>query len=371
MRILQIGKYPKEYRGGIEAILFSLSVYLAIDNKVEVVCGTREKCREEKVSENLTFRYFPIWTTVASAPIIPSLIAYLKKAKDFDIIQVTLPNPFAVLAYLIANPPGKLIVWYHYDIVGRLLGRILLYPFSRRFLRKADCIVVSSEKYKQTSKVLKDFKAKTIAIPHGINVSEFISLAEKEKSSISRKEYGSPLVLFVGRLVYYKGVKYLIRAMQDVNAHLLIIGYGILESKIKGLVCKLKLNNKVSFRHVPIQESIIAYMLACDVFVLPSIYRSEAFGVVLLEAMASGKPVVTTELRTGTSFACQNGVTGLVVPPKNPAALAAAINRILCDQEFAKKLGEAGERRVEENFTLKKMGESFLELYRKLLAKGS
>lgn len=371
MRILQIGKYPEEYHGGIESMLFKLSEYLSHENKVEIVCSTHKKYTERKVSPNLFYRYFSLWAVIASAPITPALITYLKGAKGFDIMQIALPNPFAVVAYLLARPPGKLVVWYHSDIVGRHLGRMFLYPFSRRLFRKADCIVVASENYKQTSRTLKNFKAKTIVIPYGINISEFSNPVEKEKASILRKEYGKPLVLFVGRLVCYKGVEYLIRAMQDVNAHLFIIGYGMLESNLKELVGKLKLENKVSFRQVPKGESIAVHMLACDVFVLPSIYRSEAFGTVLLEAMACGKPVVATELGTGTSFVCQDEVTGLVVPPKNPAALAAAINRILGDQEFAKKLGEAGKRRVEENFTLKKMGESFLGLYGELLTKGS
>jgi rhamnosyl/mannosyltransferase len=182
-----------------------------------------------------------------------------------------------------------------------------------------------------------------------------------------RQEIGTPFVLFIGRLINYKGLRYLITAMKGVKAKLVIIGEGPLEYELRTLAYNLDLEDRVIFLKVPYFEPLGSYIDACDLFVLPSVMRSEAFGLVLLEAMACRKPVVTTELGTGTSFVCLNGVTGIVVPPKDPKALEEAINKILNNPNLAKKFGESGRRRVEEEFGLEKMGDAFLDLYKKVL----
>ena len=364
MRILQIAKFPEDFGGGIETAVFNLSKYVAKTNKVVVVTSNVNRKHKQIKYKNFICYSLPTWFILFSTPITPSLIPYLiKHGSEFDVIQISLPNPMAVIAYLIAKPKGKLIVWYHSDVVRPFILSTLFMPLLLNMLKKASVIVAASNNYIRTSPLLKKFYNKTIVIPYGINLENFTVKEGKYELTKLRELFGAPLVLFIGRLVYYKGLTYLIKSMKALDAKLVIIGRGPLENRLKALVKKNELTKRIFFQKVPSNDQIAKYIHACDAVVLPSIHRSEAFGIVLLEAMACGKPVITTELGTGTSFVCQDGVTGLVVPPKDSLGLKNAINKVLHNPELAKKLGETGRKRVEEHFTIENVGEAFLRLY--------
>jgi glycosyltransferase involved in cell wall biosynthesis len=367
MKILQIGKYSLKFAGGIEKTINLLSEYLAKEHDVTVVTNDKERKGKTYFYKNIFYEDLPTWN-IFSTPITPKLISFLK-GKEYDIIQISHPNPIATLAYLIAKPKGKLVVWYHYDIFRQRILKHLYNPILKYILKKASCIITTSDNYLQTSKVLKNYKSKTIAIPHGIKEDDFNNEKYKIKAEKIKQKFGKPLVLFVGRLIYYKGLKYLIEAMDKIDAKLLIIGQGPLEKELKSLVKELNIEEKVIFKKVPQKESLAKYYHACDVFVLPSIYRSEAFGIVLLEAMTCGKPIITTEIGTGTSFVCQNNINGLVVPPKNTFVLRKAIKKLITNKELTNKFEQAGKKRFEKYFTLDKMGESFERLYEEILNK--
>jgi len=367
MRILQVGKYPRIFHGGVEIAIFGLSEYLSQYAEVQVVVSNINNRRGEVFYNKIKVDILPRKAVLFSAPISPELINYLKLNSNFDIIQISLPNPMANLAYLLARPKAKLVVWYHSDIVGRGIINIIYRPLLYNILKEAAYIVATSDNYLTSSLVLQKFSHKVIVIPYGVDLTNFDNDECINASLVIRERFDSPLILFIGRLVYYKGLHYLIEAMKEIDAKLVIIGEGPLESKLRLQVGNSKLTHKVFFHKEGPHESIAKYIYACDIFVLPSMYRSEAFGIVLLEAMACRKPVVTTELGTGTSFACQNEITGLVVPPKDPKTLAIAIKKILNNPDLARRMGEAGRKRVEENFTLEKMTEAFLRLYGKVL----
>lgn len=370
MRILQIGKFPKEFPGGVETAVFTLSEYLARKHYVKVVTSSLNSYDEEARCGNAECLYIGKTASLFSAPITPGMIKYLKNAKGFDIIQISWPNPMAIVAYLLARPKGKLVIWYHSDVVRQKCAMLFFTPLLRMALKTAARIVATSDSYIETSTILNDFRDKVISIPLGIDIGQFNKIQDKEGPAEIRKKYGDPLVLFLGRLSPYKGVEHLIKAMKTVEAKLLIIGSGILRSSLEQIAKKEGVKDKIFFRNVPQNEPTDKYIRACDIFVLPSINRAEAFGIAALEAMACGKPVITTELGTGTSFSCQNNVTGLIVAPKDAPALAQAINKLLSDPAMAKRFGEAGRKRVEELFTIEKMGEGFLRLYNNLIQHG-
>jgi len=181
-------------------------------------------------------------------------------------------------------------------------------------------------------------------------------------------KHGPNIVLFVGRLIYYKGAEHLIRAMKDVDGKLLIVGEGPLEGQLRSLAAELGIEDKVAFLGRIQDREMAAYYHSCDVFVLPSIARSEAFGIVQLEAMACGKPVINTDLPTGVPKVSRNGETGITVPPADPAALTEAINNLLEDSDLRQEYGSNARRRVEERFSIKRMLDDVYRVYEKVLA---
>jgi rhamnosyl/mannosyltransferase len=195
-----------------------------------------------------------------------------------------------------------------------------------------------------------------------------LSYDERVNVKRLRERYGKRIILFVGRLVYYKGVEHLIDSMREIDGHLIVIGEGALREQLFGQVKSLRLSDKVTFiNHLPKKE-LKLYFNLCDVFVLPSVVRTEAFGLVLLEAMACSKPVVSTELGTGTSFVNLDGVTGLVAPPGSSSSLSQSINRILYDGLLREQMGKSAYKRVTGLFSLKKFSEDYLSAYRAVLS---
>ena len=201
-------------------------------------------------------------------------------------------------------------------------------------------------------------------VPSSIHIEDYVSVDQKFDLDISGTE---KIVLFVGRLSYYNGVEYLIEAMQSVNAKLLIDGDGKSREKLENMTVSLGLEERVKFLGKVSNELLKYCYQICDVFVLPSVEPTEAFGLVQLEAMAYGKPVINTLLPTGVPFVSIDGKTGLTVVPKNSKALADAINKLLSDDELRKKFGIQARNRVVENFTVDKMNEKILKVYQELM----
>lgn len=181
-----------------------------------------------------------------------------------------------------------------------------------------------------------------------------------------RARFGRPLVLFVGRLIYYKGLPYLFQAMRDVDAHCLILGDGRQRDELQRAARSSDFANRISFILNASDSELPAYYHACDLLVLPSVEPSEAFGLVQLEAMACGKPVVNTDLPTGVTFASPNGVSGLTVPPRDSVQLAGAMNRLISDVELRNTMGANARQRVEKLFDVNCMVSKYLQLYESL-----
>jgi glycosyltransferase involved in cell wall biosynthesis len=214
----------------------------------------------------------------------------------------------------------------------------------------------------KSSPHLREFMHKCTVIPLGINLSPFLQ-RDLQGADAIKEEYGKPIILFVGKLRYYKGLQYLLEAMVDLPARLIVIGNGPMEKEWRGLASKLNIHDKVNFLGEIGGDKLATYYQAADIFVLPACERSEAFGLVQVEAMASGLPVISTELGTGTSFVNKNGETGFVVRPKDINALGEAILALLNNPNLGREMGQQGKKRALKEFSLETMVERVLNLY--------
>jgi rhamnosyl/mannosyltransferase len=197
-------------------------------------------------------------------------------------------------------------------------------------------------------------------VPYGIEPAAAPPV-DRDVVAALRNRYGPRLVLAVGRLTAYKGFEYLIHAMTDVDARLLIVGEGPCRPQLERAVATLGLQDRVTLLgDIP---DVAPYYQACDLFVLPSISRNEAFGLVQLEAMAAGKPVVNTSIDSGVLHACPPGLVGRTVPPADPSALAEAIRQLLADPDLRRTLGAAGRARVAAEFSAAAMVRETLTIY--------
>lgn len=376
LKVLQVYKdYYPPVIGGVEGHINLIAKGLkqrGMDVEV-LVSNTCARPQIEEI-EGIRVTKAPQLGRFASAPLNLTFPSWLRKlGKEADIIHFHFPNPTAEIASLLARWKGKVVVTYHSDIVRQARMAKLYAPFMREFLSRADLIMATSPNYVRSSEVLREFQDKCRIIPFGVDLTRFECTSETAKAVRAvRRTYGPGIILFVGRFRYYKGLYMLIEAMKMARGKLLLIGSGPMEKELKCRVAQdPELDDRVFFLGALSEQQVSAYFHACDVFVLPSIVRSEAFGIVLLEAMACARPVISTELGTGTSFVNQHGKTGLVVPPNNPTALAHAVNFLLDNPKIRAQYGESARKRVETNFSLDKMVEAVADLYEEALGAGT
>jgi len=366
MKILQVSKYYYPVIGGVESHLKLLCEDLSKNFKVKVLVSNIKPKTEIELSNNLEVVKAGSLGRLFSMPLSPAFPLWMGKLKA-DILHFHHPFPWGMISYFIAKPEGKVVVTYHSDIVRQKATGALFTPILLKFLERADCIIATSPNLIEGSSILRLFKHKCKVIPLGIDIEKFRIRPDEKKIGFIRNRFGTRIILFVGRFIYYKGLEYLIGAIPEVDAHFILIGEGPLEKGLRRKISDLKVERKITILRAMSEDEIIPYYYACDLFVLPSIARSEAFGLVQLEAMACGKPVVSTDLPTGVPFVNLHKQTGLIVPPKNSGAIARAINVLLKNQNLRQKYGENARRRVEENFTKEKMIERIQEVYNELL----
>ena len=307
---------------------------------------------------------------ILSTPISLSYFAELRKQTAMaDLVHLHAPYPPAELAQLILGRAKPTVISYHSDIVRqRRTGKIYA-PLLRKVLQRAALVAASSPAYIASSPFLRDVQEKCRVIHYGIETERFEETGQvRDDAQRLRSQHGGlPLLLFIGRLRHYKGVDVLIRAMRRIEAHLLIIGTGPMQEAWQDLAREENLADKVFFLGDGSEKESLAARYAADLFVLPSTNRAEALGIVQLEAMACGLPVVCTELGTGTSYVNRDGETGLVVSPNDPRALAAAINKLLGDSAMRARMGAAGRKRVRKAFTFQTMINATISFYQEAL----
>jgi len=287
--------------------------------------------------------------------------------KQSDVVHYLFPWPFADLLHEVA-PKKPSVLTYISDIVRQQRLKTLYEPLMWRTLRGMDAIVSNVPHYAETSPVLtqSSLTAKIRQIPLGIEESSY--LIEPDNSILSRLEIkeGEPFIFFVGVLRYYKGLHILLEACKHTKGRVVIAGSGPEGAALQAQAKRLGLSN-VTFVGQISEAEKVALLKACRALVLPSHLRSEAYGMVLVEASLYGKPMISCEIHTGTSFINKHLKTGLVVPPESPTDLASAMNTLLEDVSAAEGFGQAARQRYEKNFSGPVLGQAYARLYREVL----
>jgi glycosyltransferase involved in cell wall biosynthesis len=359
--IVHLGKFYPPHNGGIETHLRDLAVRQARVMAVSAIVANAARRNERAVIEGVQVIRVARLGTIASMPVCPGLTNAIRQCPA-DLVHIHVPNPGAAFAFLRSGHRGKLVVTHHADTLGRKALRRLSDPFVRQVMDCADAIIVTSSRYLRSSEELNPFVEKCQVIPLGIEpVSASVNSDPVELRDVS----GDPLILAIGRLVPYKGFDVLIRAMKHVNATLLLIGSGPEARELEMLASREGVQEKIRMlgRVVDLQP----YFQMASIFVLPSTTRAEAFGMVQIEAMAAGLPVINTDIDSGVPEVSVHGETGLTVEPSNSDALAEAIQFLLNEDELRKKLGKAAMAKVHKEYTADLMAERTSELYRKIL----
>ncbi|MCS6801051.1 MAG: glycosyltransferase [Chloroflexota bacterium] len=356
--------------GGIENHVRRLAAGLARDPAFRVrvlVTNTGRKTVREEIDGIEVIKAGRL-ATAASTPLSLALPWELSRLRP-DLIHLHFPYPVGEVSSLLAGRGAPLLISYHSDIVRQRRLLRLYRPLLRRVLERADAIIVSNPRSAASSPFLRAARAKLRFVPFGIDPARYaLTEARRAQAAAIRAALPGPITLFVGVLRYYKGVDALIDAMRWVPGTLVIVGDGPEAARWRARADAMPYRDRIVFRGRLSDEEVAAHYHAADVFALPSTLRAESFGIVLIEAMACGVPLVTTELGTGTSYVNIHGETGIVVPPGDPRALAAALRVILDDPVRRRRFGEAARRRLEQQFSETAMIERIKALYREVLA---
>ena len=359
LKILHVGKFYPPHMGGIETHLQALCGELRKTADVRVLVAGDDHRTSEDLCDGVPVSRLANLCTLAATPLCPGMVRRIRHS-DADIVHLHWPNPAAFLAYLASGHSGRLVVTYHSDVVRQRVFGALFEPFLHAVLRRAAAILVGSPNYLASSAILAKHRERCVVVPFGIELSSFAECDPKSVSAI-RQQHGERVILSVGRLVYYKGFEHLIRAMVRVDGRLLIIGEGPLRESLEKLAQSLGLSERVIF--LGRVNDLVPYYHAAQVFALASVARSEAFGIVQIEAMAAGLPVVNTALDSGVPFVSQNGITGLTVAPGDADSLGDALNLLLNDDALRQRFGQAAQKRAAEEFSLAKMTARLLDVY--------
>lgn len=341
------------------------------DYEFTVLVNSRRKKTRKRKDGNVRIIEVGEWARFASAPLSPSFPMRLGKLKA-DIWHFHIPNPTGDISYLLRKPKGKIVATYHSDIVRQKWAMAVYGPYLRSFLSNCDAVMPTSPHLIRHSQYLRRVKKKCVPVPLGMPLENFkpnIDTAHKVKEL--RHQYnGYPIISFVGKLRYYKGLQFLVSAMRGLPfVQLLIVGDGPEKEKLKRLVAEFELEKQIHFLGELPDEEMITVLQASQLFVLPSHLPSEAFGLVQIEAMAAGVPVVSCDVGTGVSFINKHKKTGLIVPPADDIALGEAISEILDNPQLRNRMAEEAFRRAHSKFTREAMSKRLLKVYDRVLKK--
>ena len=357
LKILEVNKAYFPHIGGFETLVKQYSEELGqFDTQVRtlVCCDNRGGSIRERVNGVPVIRAAN-FGTYFSCPISTQFVKQFRRlSQKADVIHIHMPFPLADFAMLLSGFKGKVVLSWHSDIVKQKKLLTLYKPLLKYLLNRADMIFVATEGHIDGSDFLPEYREKCRILPYGITVEDYLNIDRKPILTEKLTDKNSVKVFFTGRLVYYKGVDVLLKAFRLVNGcELFIAGTGELEAELKAYAKEHNMEDKVHFLgFLPDDELKQAYA-DCDIFVLPSVAKSEAFGIVQLEAMVYGKPVINTLLPSGVPHVSIHKKTGLTVPPSDFESLSAAILALARNRELREEYGKNAADRVMENFNEK------------------
>lgn len=371
MKVLQLGKfYP--ITGGVEKVMYDLMTGLSEQGvDCDMLCALAGKGKLIKnVNEHARLMACRTWRKVAATMISPEMIFTLRKiCREYDVIHVHHPDPMACLALFCSGYKGKVILHWHSDIQKQKVLLRFYRPLQSWLIKRADKIVGTSPVYLSESPFLKGVQQKTVCVPIGI---EPVCPEENRVEQVKERYPDKKIVFSLGRLVPYKGFRYLVEAARylDDSYVILIGGTGPLKEELQAQIEREGLQGKVELLGRVSDEELPGYYGACRVFCLSSVQKTEAFGIVQIEAMSCGKPVVATRIpHSGVAWVNEHGFSGLDVEPENARLLAEAIARIAEKDEVYREYAAHAEQRYRELFTKERMIEKCLNIYREVWMK--
>ncbi|MDO6764804.1 glycosyltransferase [Agarivorans sp. 1_MG-2023] len=372
--ILHLSKYYYPYFGGLEKVVQDLAENPTDNTPVTVICNSYEVGKTEEVKiNNVKVVRCPIVFSLMSSQFSLSYFLALGKRINNSIVHIHLPNPFStffVLLYLLIGKSCKgLVVHWHSDVVSQKIGWFFLRPFVNSLLKRCDKIIVTSPAYLEYSVQLKNFKSKCEVIPIGIDTIE-LNVDNDLVKEIKNNFTGRKIVFSLGRHTYYKGFDLLIEAVRDGfdDSVFLIGGTGELTDEYKAKVDEYDISAKVFFLGRLSEVEMASYFAAAEVFCFPSCERSEAFGLVQLEAMSVGTPVISANIEgSGVPWVNKHLESGLVFENRSVIGLRKALSQLLNDNELLNKLSVGAKSRFNRNFTTENMTGDINSIYTDIL----
>ena len=363
LKVLHVAKFYPPVAGGMERVVEALCTVTRGRLASEVLAfHTRAATVTETVDGVPVTRVGTIGSA-GSVPVAPMFARYLRRARA-DIMILHEPNPWALLSYNLARPPVPLAIWFHSEVIRPRAQYNLFYrPVAVPVYARARRFIVSSPPLAECASALQPHRDRVTIIPFGIDPEPWSpSRADAARVDRLRRAAGRPTIFFAGRLVPYKGVDVLIRAAATLAVHVTITGDGPLRASLERLVSSQAPVATFEFTGEVPEDELRARMHACDLFVLPSVTPAEAFGFVQLEAMAAGKPVVSTRLRSGVPWVNRHGQSGVIVEPGDVEGMRITLAALLADAGLRAQLGEGGRQRVREQFGVDAMADRFVAL---------
>ena len=368
-RVLMLGRYDHEQvRGGVQNYAKSVIDAVGTDVEMDAVVSS-----DKLVSDIKSIASGNMWRVgslgvLSGVPISPTMLFRLWERirnGNYDIIHFNFPDPMAMLSFLVLPKTCRFIVTWHSDVVKQKWALWLYKPLLNYFLKKVDLIMASTQALINSStQIPAEVKPQVKVVPFGIpGIPQDIEIKKPE----TLQKLDNKAILFtLGRHCYYKGYQYLIQAMRFVpDAYLFMAGTGPLTAEYEKIIDQYKLNDRVFLLGQISDEEVLAYYQFCDIFCLPSVEPSEAFGYVQVEAMRFGKPVINCDLGNGVNEVSPHEVTGLTAKVKDPKGIAAAIQRMLGEPELYERLSKSALKRSQD-FTMTHFGERVSNYYQTL-----
>lgn len=376
MRVTMVNKYYPPHLGGIEFHMRDLATALAAcGHTVRAIVANEDNAVATETLDGVEVVRMARSFAYASTPVVPGMARALKvesrRPVAPDAFHLHFPYPWGEVAWLRAKVAQPTVLAYHSDIVRQKALLAAYSPILDRVLDRVDLVLASSPNMVEHSPYLSRIAEKCRVIPYGIHVERYADTPELlARAAELRAGHERPIVLFVGRLVYYKGPDVLVRAMAGVDADAVVIGRGPLKRELESLAKSIGVGSRITFLDPVDDDELAAWYHAADVFCLPSVARSEAYGLVQLEAHASGTPTVSTTLTTSVPFVNADGVTGFTVPPGDVPALADALQALVEDESLRTRLGTQARDRARADFSIEGMVDRTLAVYAELGVSG-
>jgi len=372
MKIVHVYKdyYPPTV-GGIEQTAERLAVQMVRRGAEVTVLTSHPKVKKtiEETINGVRIIRCAEWGRAFSAPFCPDMPYQMSRLRA-DLWHLHYPSPPGEVSWLTVRPKGAMVITWHIDITRQKFAMPVYRHFVQALVRGTDAVMPTYERQAERSPFLRDVQHKCHVVPLGIELEAFERQpAHAERAAELRARHGTPIVLSVGRLVGYKGIDVLLDAAPRIEGKILVVGGGPQAKHLEAKAAAMGLGNQVTFVGRVEPSKVIHYVSAADVGVLPSITPQETFGLSMVEMMAHGLPVVCTEINTGTSFVNQHGESGLVIAPRDPVALAEAINQLLRDTALRQRLGQGAADRAHRLFSTEAMMRGVLDVYESVLSR--